>query len=182
VGFEPTLSGSRDHGYSPRCPADFQAFQRPESFQERPAGVEPALPPWHGSRLPLHQGRVESQIELSMNKQSWRGGNRTLDLVLIRDRLLPLSYAPPRKPKLSLAEVGPKGVEPLPSRLKGGSAAGYATTPVLEWTYEFEPNHALHRCLRLRVPKSLTPSPLLQQLVWESNPSLCLERAESSNR
>ena len=25
--------------------------------QERPAGVEPALPPWQGSRLPLHHGR-----------------------------------------------------------------------------------------------------------------------------
>jgi hypothetical protein len=25
--------------------------------QKRPAGVEPALPPWQGSRLPLHHGR-----------------------------------------------------------------------------------------------------------------------------
>lgn len=25
--------------------------------QERPAGVEPAHPPWQGSRLPLHHGR-----------------------------------------------------------------------------------------------------------------------------
>src|SRR5688572_27382457 len=41
----------------------------------------------------------------------WRGGNRTLDVCLIRTLLLPPSYAP----------VGPKGVEPLPFRLKGGS-------------------------------------------------------------
>lgn len=26
--------------------------------QKRPAGVEPALPPWQGSRLPLHHGRL----------------------------------------------------------------------------------------------------------------------------
>ena len=27
------------------------------SSKERPAGVEPALPPWQGGRLPLHHGR-----------------------------------------------------------------------------------------------------------------------------
>jgi hypothetical protein len=27
-------------------------------MQERPAGVEPAHPPWQGSRLPLHHGRL----------------------------------------------------------------------------------------------------------------------------
>jgi hypothetical protein len=140
---------------------------------KRPAGVEPALPPWQGSRLPLHHGRdlemlncqrtkstgpesnrrcrVTSAESLPLNDQclpisvgpeglepsptwlrarhaaastlipffvfccfalSWRGGNRTLDLCLIRTLLSPLSYAP----------VGPKGVEPLPFRLKGGSA------------------------------------------------------------
>ena len=29
-----------------------------QSHLKRPAGVEPALPPWQGSRLPLHHGRV----------------------------------------------------------------------------------------------------------------------------
>jgi hypothetical protein len=48
-----------------------------------------------------------------------RGGNRTLDLCLIRTLLSPLSYAPvgPDQPS-----VGAR-VEPLPFRLKGGSAA-----------------------------------------------------------
>jgi hypothetical protein len=33
-----------------------------EIVKERPAGVEPALPPWQGDRLPLHHGRdVEFQ-------------------------------------------------------------------------------------------------------------------------
>jgi hypothetical protein len=27
-------------------------------INERPAGIEPALPPWQGSRLPLHHGRL----------------------------------------------------------------------------------------------------------------------------
>ena len=38
-------------------------------MQERPAGVEPAHPPWQGSRLPLHHGRVKS-FQLSKNNQS----------------------------------------------------------------------------------------------------------------
>jgi hypothetical protein len=29
-------------------------------LQERPAGFEPAHPPWRGGRLPLHHGRVSS--------------------------------------------------------------------------------------------------------------------------
>ena len=37
--------------------AEYQAFPRPES-SERPAGVEPAHPPWQGDRLPLHHGRL----------------------------------------------------------------------------------------------------------------------------
>ena len=47
--------------------------------------------------------------------RSGRGGNRTLDPVLIRDLLSPLSYAPHR--------VGPKGLEPLLAGLKVRCAA-----------------------------------------------------------
>ena len=42
---------------------------------KRPAGVEPALPPWQGSRLPLHHGRIESLVELSKIRAP--GGTRT---------------------------------------------------------------------------------------------------------
>jgi hypothetical protein len=52
VGFEPTISGSRNR-------RNYQAFPRTE-IQERPAGIEPAHPPWQGSRLPLHHGRLIS--------------------------------------------------------------------------------------------------------------------------
>ncbi len=51
AGFEPAISCSRGT-------RNGQAFLRPES-QERPAGVEPALPPRQGGRLPLHHGRIQ---------------------------------------------------------------------------------------------------------------------------
>ena len=55
AGFEPALSCSRSRRIS-------QAFPRPELYvrvtSKCPAGVEPALPPWQGSRLPLHHGHV----------------------------------------------------------------------------------------------------------------------------
>ncbi len=37
--------------------ADCQAFPHPEPLK-CPAGVEPALPPWQGGRLPLHHGHI----------------------------------------------------------------------------------------------------------------------------
>ena len=37
---------------------------------ERPAGVEPALPPWQGGRLPLHHGRAERGAGLSKIKST----------------------------------------------------------------------------------------------------------------
>lgn len=52
VGFEPTWSGTRNRWNN-------QAFRRPET--ERPAGVEPAHPPWQGGRQPLHHGRTWDQ-------------------------------------------------------------------------------------------------------------------------
>ena len=36
--------------------ADCQTFPHPDN-KKRPVGVEPTLPPWQGSRLPLHHGR-----------------------------------------------------------------------------------------------------------------------------
>ena len=47
VGFEPTLSGSRNR----RIPRLSYVLS-----QEHPAGVEPAHPAWQAGRLPLHHG------------------------------------------------------------------------------------------------------------------------------
>ena len=48
--------------------AEYQTFPRPE-WSERPAGVEPAHPPWQGDRLPLHHGRVWLEAELSKSQE-----------------------------------------------------------------------------------------------------------------
>jgi hypothetical protein len=43
------------------------------SFKEHPAGIEPALPPWQGSTLPLHHGCVSILVELSKSQTRSRG-------------------------------------------------------------------------------------------------------------
>jgi hypothetical protein len=48
------------------------------SLREHPAGVEPALPPWQGDRLPLHHGCVVATAGLSKRPPSGTGGARTL--------------------------------------------------------------------------------------------------------
>ena len=54
--------------------AEYQAFLRPV-YQERPAGVEPALPPWQGGRLPLHHGRVDGVPNCQRTKSTGRDSN-----------------------------------------------------------------------------------------------------------
>ena len=78
-----------------------------------PDGLEPS-PTWLRARHAAANTLIpKPSFVCSFRAHNRRGGSRTLDLVLIRDLLSPLSYAP----------VGPKGVEPLPFRLKGGCAA-----------------------------------------------------------
>ena len=72
-GFEPPISCSPTPA-SPRCPTRVSMLPHAPK-QKHPAGVEPALPPWQGSRLPLHHGRFESLVELSKNRAP--GGTRT---------------------------------------------------------------------------------------------------------
>ena len=38
--------------------AEIRSHATRKRTQKHPAGVEPALPPWQGGRLPLHHGRV----------------------------------------------------------------------------------------------------------------------------
>ena len=58
TGFEPVISAVT--GQRP--------LQAGPMGQKRPVGVEPTLPPWQGSRLPLHHGRKKLATELSKNK------------------------------------------------------------------------------------------------------------------
>ena len=46
--------------------------------------------------------------------------------------------------------MGPKGVEPLPVRLKGGSAT-VTPRPRMEWAYAFQSRCGLHGCLLVHV-------------------------------
>jgi hypothetical protein len=66
AGFEPAISCARGTRIKP-------GFPHPVFQTKRPAGVEPAHPPWRGSRQPLHHGRASSQP----NCQGSRAPGRT---------------------------------------------------------------------------------------------------------
>ena len=80
---------------------------------ERPAGVEPALPPWQGSRLPLHHGRIFRK-QLVKDNHSEPGGTRTLTTRV---------RAGNAAASTSSSQVGSEGLEPSPQRLKAACAA-----------------------------------------------------------
>ena len=92
--------------------AESQTFPRPEN--ERPAGIEPALPPWQGSRLPLHHGRLSVTTKLSNSKSTGPDSNR-------RHRITGAESWP--LDDQCLLSVGPEGLEPSPARLRAGNAA-----------------------------------------------------------
>ncbi len=85
-----------------------------------PAGVEPALPPWQGSRLPLHHGRVESLVELSKIRAP--GGTRT-HVAALRVR------SPRRWTTSAFHSVGSEGLEPSPTWLRARHAAANTLIP-----------------------------------------------------
>ncbi len=57
AGFEPASSCSQSTWTSRFSHTPICQHTECAGYEERPAGVEPALPPWQGSRLPLHHGR-----------------------------------------------------------------------------------------------------------------------------
>lgn len=92
---------------------------KPKLKKERPAGIEPALPPWQGSTLPLHHGRL-CYDQIVKEREHWAGLEPALPHygcgVLAARRPVPIN------------SVGPAGVEPTPSGLKVRHAACYTTT------------------------------------------------------
>ncbi len=111
VGFEPTLSCSRRR----------RTTRLSHTLKlKRPAGVEPALPPWQGSRLPLHHGRVESLVELSKIRAP--GGTRT-HVAALRVR------GPRRWTTSAFHSVGSEGLEPSPTWLRARHAAASTLIP-----------------------------------------------------
>src|SRR5262245_31881049 len=104
AGFEPAIScarGTRNARLS-------HILKR-----ERPAGIEPALPPWQGSRLPLHHGRFSSTTKLSRSESTGPDSNR-------RIRITGAESWPLDDQCLS---VGPEGLEPSPAWLRARDAA-----------------------------------------------------------
>ena len=82
-------------------------------------------------------------FSLSVCAHSGRGGNRTLDLVLIRDRLSTTELraaAIASKSQLSVAE----GSRTLTFPLKRRKRCRYATTLGVEWAYPFESHGLRH--------------------------------------
>ena len=144
AGFEPAASCSRGrritrlshvlflvvaHRTMVKTPAEVShlAGLRSVSMKERPAGVEPARPPWQGDRLPLHHGR----LSLAPNCQRSPEHREGLEPSSPHDH-------PPggarcgvfaaRRP-VPVVAVGPEGIEPTPAGLKVRCAASYTTTP-----------------------------------------------------
>ena len=69
AGFEPAISCSRSRRIEPGFPT---------SRTKCPAGVEPALPPWQGDRLPLHHGHCFPKPNFQGNKKHRVGLEPTL--------------------------------------------------------------------------------------------------------
>jgi hypothetical protein len=112
AGFEPAISCAR----STRIPRLSHVLN-----QEHPAGVEPALPPWQGSRLPLHHGRLWCfQIVKDRKSTGWDSNPR---------RRITGAESSPLDDQCFLSQVGPLGLEPRPARLRAGDAAANTSIP-----------------------------------------------------
>ena len=123
---------SQDGGIRTRAlrfpkPAEFQlSYILRFLHKKRPAGVEPALPPWQGSRLPLHHGRV---VWSNCQRTRAMGGTRThvpADQPSVGARSAESS--PLDHPCIS--SVGSEGLEPSPTWLRARHAAASTLIPL----------------------------------------------------
>lgn len=90
---------------------------------KRPAGVEPALPPWQGSRLPLHHRRkIASQPNCQRSTKFEEGSEKCETSDASPDfKLQPSSF--------KLSKVGPVGIEPTSAGVRDRCIALSATIP-----------------------------------------------------
>ena len=123
VGFEPTISCVPRHADSQTFPHRCRVHITPlRADAERPAGVEPALPPWQGSRLPLHHGRMNRLTEIVKDQSKSTGWDSNP-----RRRITSAVSSP--LDDQCLLSVGPLGLEPRPARLRAGDAAANTSIP-----------------------------------------------------
>ena len=112
AGFEPAISCSRSRRIEPGFPT---------SRTKCPAGVEPALPPWQGDRLPLHHGH-------SFPKPNCQGiGEHRVGLEPTSPHY-GCGVLATRRPVL-ITGVGPEGLEPSPAWLRARGSATRALVP-----------------------------------------------------
>jgi hypothetical protein len=112
AGFEPAISCSRSRRIEPGFPT---------SRTKCPAGVEPALPPWQGDRLPLHHGH-------SLAKPNCQGiGEHRVGLEPTSPHY-GCGVLATRRPVL-ITGVGPEGLEPSPAWLRARGSAARALVP-----------------------------------------------------
>ncbi len=125
-----------------RSPIMFQTFLRPV-HQERPAGVEPAIPAWRAGRFPLHHGRVvvcrivneqEHRERLELSSPHYGCG------ILAAGRPVPTML------RMVPVSVGPEGLEPSLGGLRVRCAAANTLIP-------FASSGSRPRWTRKRVPR-----------------------------
>jgi hypothetical protein len=128
AGFEPAISCSRG---TRNARLSHVLILIAAATRERPAGVEPALPPWQGGRLPPHHGRFVLAAELSNSREHQEG-------------LEPSSphygcgILAAGRPVLFIL-VGPVGIEPTSSGLRDRCIALSATVPLQSARKESNP-------------------------------------------
>ena len=112
AGFEPAISCSRSRRIEPGFPT---------SRTKCPAGVEPALPPWQGDRLPLHHGHSPPMTNCQRNREHRVGLEPTSPHygcgIFAARRPVPKS------------KMGPEGLEPSPAWLRARGSATRALVP-----------------------------------------------------
>jgi hypothetical protein len=121
---------SRATGPIPRC-VRFRSGRRiepgfPTSRTKCPAGVEPALPPWQGDRLPLHHGHSSPKPNCQGNREHRVGLEPT-------SPHYGCGVLATRRPVLITA-LGPEGLEPSPAWLRARGSATRALVPQVHFS------------------------------------------------
>ena len=130
-------------------------------MKKRPAGVEPAHPPWQGSRLPLHHGRVVGSRLVKDHQStgrdsnprrritgavSWPLGHQCMFLCGFGKAECRFEWpfkSSSQRP--SSAEVGLVGIEPTSSGLRDRCITLSATIPIQSARWESDPRPASYK-------------------------------------
>ena len=129
-----------------------------------PEGLEPSP-----GGLRVRCAAANTLIPCVLSCTSRRGGNRTLDLTLIRGLLSPLSYAP---------SSGAEGTRTLTCRIKSPVCCRYTTTPNVGRAYAFQSRVRIIACSFVSCssgsPESRTQHYAVISRVWATGPRLPL--------